>query len=90
MRVDQYPLGNRVINPNSDFILGIVGGKLADIPINIFLSLVPSFAFSGGPTANRPVTPVLYQTYFDTDRGYAISCKQVSPAIWVNSAGVPV
>jgi len=44
----------------------------------------------GGSTANRPNPPKLYQLYFDTTLGYEIECKQVSPAIWVNAAGVQV
>lgn len=42
----------------------------------------------GGATSARPVPPVLYQTYFDTTLGVPVFCKQVSPPIWVNAAGV--
>ena len=44
----------------------------------------------GGATAARPASPTLYQSYFDTTLGQPIWCKQVSPAIWVNAAGVTV
>lgn len=45
---------------------------------------------SGGATGSRPAIPVLYQSFFDTTIGQPIWCTQVSPAIWVNSAGVAV
>lgn len=44
----------------------------------------------GGATAARPATPILYQTYVDTTLGQPIWCTQVSPAIWINAAGVAV
>lgn len=40
--------------------------------------------------ASRPSPPTLFQTFFDTGLGQPIWCKQVSPAIWVNAAGVQV
>lgn len=42
----------------------------------------------GGPTANRPVSPTLYQPYFDTDLGFPVFCSSTSPVTWVNSVGV--
>lgn len=45
---------------------------------------------SGGNTASRPATPILYQYYFDTDLGLPIWCTQVSSPIWVTASGVPV
>lgn len=44
----------------------------------------------GGTTAQRPAVPKLYQGYFDTTIGQPIWCSQVSPAIWLNAAGVAV
>ena len=47
---------------------------------------VPTFA--GGSTASRPTTPALYQVYFDTTLGLALTCSNISPVTWVNAAGV--
>lgn len=44
----------------------------------------------GGPMANRPNPPLLFQQYFDTDLGFTVTCKQVAPPIWVDSAGAQV
>jgi len=45
----------------------------------------------GGTTAQRPVVPVLFQSYFDTTLGIPITCSQITPSIiWVNGAGFPV
>ena len=38
----------------------------------------------------RPTVPILYQSFFDTNLGQPIWCTQLSPAIWVNSAGAAV
>lgn len=43
-----------------------------------------------GPTTSRPAVPTLNQEWFDTTMGEPIWCKQVSPPIWVNAAGVVV
>jgi len=43
-----------------------------------------------GPTSSRPAVPTLNQQYQDTTLGLPIWCKQVSPPIWINAAGVQV
>ena len=45
-------------------------------------------AFTGGST--RTAAPLLYQLFFDTNLGQPIWCTQLSPVIWVNSAGAQV
>lgn len=47
----------------------------------------PATLPQGGDTADRPVSPVLYQTYYDTTLGYPVYWNGTA---WVNSAGVPV
>ena len=47
---------------------------------------VPTFA--GGPTSARPSVPSIYQVYVDTTLGFPVFCTVVSPATWVNAAGV--
>lgn len=49
-----------------------------------------SLIAAGGPTASRPTLPYLYQYYFDTTLSQPVWCSQISPAIWVNAAGVAV
>lgn len=54
-----------------------------------FLGYSPSpVSWVGG--AVRPGSPMLYQQWFDTSIGQPVWCTQVSPAIWVNAAGVQV
>lgn len=43
-----------------------------------------------GTTAQRPAPLGINQTYFDNSLGYQVTVKQVSPAIWVDGAGVQV
>lgn len=45
---------------------------------------------SAGPTVNRPIPTLLGQIYFDTTLGQPVWCSIISPATWVNSAGVSV
>ncbi|CAB3731286.1 hypothetical protein [Paraburkholderia rhynchosiae] len=45
---------------------------------------------TSGPTSARPVPGFVGQPYLDTTLGYLINAKQISPAIWVNAAGVTV
>jgi hypothetical protein len=48
-------------------------------------------SWTGGPTSGRPVSPTLYQVYFDTTLQQPVVASQVTPTVvWVNSAGVPV
>lgn len=85
MRIDQYPLGSRVLNQNNDSLFGIVSGQAANIPINNFLALVPGAAFQGGTTTQRPGSPILYQSYFDTTLGLPVWWTGTK---WVNAAGI--
>jgi hypothetical protein len=85
VRIDQYQLGSRTININTDSLFGIVTGQGANIPISVFLQLVPSFAFSGGTTSNRPASPIQFQQYFDTTLGLPVWW---TGSKWVNAAGV--
>jgi hypothetical protein len=56
-----------------------------------FIALAGAIGVNGGSTAQRPVSPLLYQSYFDTTLGIPIVCSQITPSvIWVNFAGVPV
>ena len=52
-----------------------------------FAQLLQKIQGGGSP---RPASPTLYQSFFDTVLGQPIWCTQVSPAIWVNSAGATV
>jgi hypothetical protein len=45
-----------------------------------------SITAQGGTTGQRPVTPVTYQTYFDTTLGIPVWYTGTQ---WVNAAGVP-
>jgi hypothetical protein len=63
------------------------GGAVPVTPAQVLTALGLN---SGGTTAGRPATPFLYQSYFDTVLGQPVWCSQVSPAIWVNAAGVAV
>ena len=45
---------------------------------------------TGGSTSSRPVSPVLYQLYFDTTLGFPVWCISISPNVWVDAAGVTV
>jgi hypothetical protein len=45
----------------------------------------------GGATSARPVSPTLYQPYFDTTLGLPLTCSQITPTvIWVTASGVSV
>jgi hypothetical protein len=46
----------------------------------------PATLPQGGDTASRPVSPVLYQVYFDTTLGYSVWWTGSG---WVNASGVP-
>lgn len=58
-----------------------------------WLNAVTQVLFTGvsGSSANRPtVNLYIGMPFFDTTLGQPIWMKQVSPAVWVNAAGVPV
>lgn len=53
------------------------------------LALATGIIADGGTTAERPLAPILYQSYFDTTLYFTVWCAQVTPSIvWVNSSGV--
>lgn len=92
MRIDQYPLGSRVPQ-TTDYVIALVTGQLCDLPISSLAALISGSGtgfWLGGTTAQRPASPVLYMMYFDTTLGQPVWCKQASPAVWVNAAGVTV
>lgn len=85
MRVDQYPIGNRTLTAN-DYVLGLVTGQLADIPISVLSALIASGGgfWLGGTTAQRPASPVNFMMFFDTTLGMPIWWSGTK---WVNSSG---
>lgn len=85
----QYPIGNRTL-AGTDIVTGVVTGQTADIPLAMLAAFVAIGGTPSGPTANRPVPSVVGQVYFDTDLGFPVWAKQISPAIWVAASGVQV
>lgn len=84
----QYPIGTRALS-DTDTVTGVVTGATADIPLSLLRQFVTETApVSSGPTSQRPVPTVVGQSYFDTDLGFMVWAKSLSPAIWVNAAGV--
>ena len=93
---DQYSLQGNSIVFTSPIPVGVnkvyvVGGTTlsANIPANGSvgpLQLAPAY----GPTLNRPTPAVLGQFWFDTTLNQPVWCSQLSPAQWVNAAGVQV
>jgi S1-C subfamily serine protease len=61
---------------------------------NTILNVFGQIISSGNPlyftTAGRPVPTSIGQTGFDTTLGLPVWVSQVSPAIWVDAAGVQV
>lgn len=85
-----YPLNGRTLQ-TTDTVTGVVSGQTADIPLGTLATFVGvGGAAQSGPTANRPVPTFVGQPYFDTTLGFIINAKQLSPIVWVNSAGVQV
>lgn len=85
----QYPIGNRTLS-TTDTVTGVVTGATADIPLSLIQAFIAGGGASSGPTASRPVPSFVGQPYFDTTLGFMVWTKQISPAIWVNAAGVAV
>lgn len=87
-----YPLNGRSLQ-STDTCTGVVTGQTADIPLSVlaaFLATGGSTIISG-PTSSRPVPPsFIGQFYFDTTLGFPIWVSQISPTVWVDSAGVSV
>lgn len=77
LRKDQaYPLSWTQMDNNLSALAAAAGGATTVL---------------GGTTADRPVSPGLFELYFDTDLGFLIITSEISPSIiWVNMAGVPV
>lgn len=84
-----YPLNGRGLAP-TDTVTGVVSGQTADIPLSVLSTFIVGSSTLYGPTTSRPTPATISQSYFDTTLGFMIWCKQVSPAIWVNAAGVSV
>lgn len=86
-----YPLNGRTL-AGTDNCTGVVSGQTADIPLSVLSAFIlGTLGQTGsGPTANRPVPTLVGQAYFDTTLGFMVWAKQLSPAIWVDAAGVTV
>ena len=55
------------------------------------IALYAGSVSESGSTANRPVKNLFVgRPYFDTDLGYIIHCKSVSPVVWVDGTGAAV
>lgn len=85
-----YPMNGRSLAA-TDTCTGVVTGQTADIPLSALsaffqTNLVPL----SGSTVNRPVPSYLAQPYLDTTLGIMIWASQISPAIWIDAAGVSV
>jgi hypothetical protein len=88
MKQGSYPLNGRSLAP-SVTTTGVVAGATADIPYNILAAFLLGGSGGSGPTVNRPAAAnFLGQPYFDTDLGFPVFASQLSPAVWVNAAGV--
>ena len=86
----QYPLLNRTLQ-STDTVTGVVTGQTADIPLSALqLFILGGIAVTSGPTANRPTPSFVGQSYFDTSLGFMVWASQISPATWVDAAGVIV
>jgi hypothetical protein len=82
-----YPLNGRTLSP-TDTCTGVVTGQTADIPLSALASFINLGTPQSGPTPGRPVPSFLGQPYFDTTLGFMVWCSQISPALWVDAAGV--
>lgn len=82
-----YPLNGRTL-ANTDTVTGVVSGQTADIPLGILASFIGANTPGSGPSTSRPVPGFVGQQYFDTTLGYMVWAKQLSPAVWVNAAGI--
>jgi hypothetical protein len=85
----QYPLGSRTVQ-GTDTVTGVVTGTTADITLAVLAAFINGGQATSGPTGARPVPSLIGQSYFDTTLGFMVWAKQLSPAVWVNAAGVQV
>ena len=87
-----------VIVSSNDGLIGMSSGTNVNITGNTGVNLTSSagiIASQGrkvqtaqyGTTANRPSSPVIGETYFDTDKGYRIDYNGTN---WVNASGATV
>jgi hypothetical protein len=87
-----YPLNGRTL-AGTDTATGVVTGQTADIPLSILAAFILAGAGTvlSGTTATRlgTVPSFIGQGFFDTTLGYMMWASQISPAVWVNAAGVP-
>jgi len=88
-----YPLNGRSLQ-GTDTLTGVVTGATADVPLSLLSSFILTALGGGlisGPTTSRPSPPgFVGQLFFDTTLGYPVYAKQISPAVWVDAAGVTV
>jgi hypothetical protein len=84
-----YPLNGRTLGP-TDTCTGVVTGATADIPLSVLAAFLAIGSVVSGPTTNRPAPTFIGQFYFDTTLGFPVWSSQLSPAVWVDSAGVSV
>ena len=84
-----YPLNGRTL-ATTDTVTGVVTGQTADIPLSALATFINASTPGSGPTSGRPVPAFIGQQYFDTTLGFMVWAKQLSPALWVDAAGVNV
>lgn len=82
-------MNGRTLAP-TDTVTGVVTGQTADIPLSALATFIGSNTPGSGPTAGRPAPTFVGEQYFDTTLGFMVWAKQLSPAIWVDAAGVSV
>jgi hypothetical protein len=86
-----YPLNGRTL-ASTDTVTGVVTGQTADIPLSVLAAFINAAATGtmSGPTVDRPIPSFVGQPYFDTTLGFMVWASQLSPAVWVDAAGVLV
>lgn len=85
-----YPLNGRTLAA-TDTCTGVVSGQTADIPLSVLAAFVAlaGTSLTSGPTTSRPSPPSFVgQGYFDTTLGFMVWVSSISPAVWVDAAGV--
>lgn len=86
-----YPIGSRTLAA-TDSCTGVVTALTADIPLSVLSAFIAAHGAGtmSGTTAQRPIPVFVGQPYFDITLGFMVWAKQLSPAIWVDAAGVSV
>lgn len=86
-----YPMNGRSL-AGTDTATGVVTGQTADIPLGTLASFIlggGGSTLSGTTTTRLALVPSFVgQPFFDTTLGFMMWVKQITPAIWVNGAGV--